>query len=89
LEIVKILVQSGADKDSMDKFGCTPLHIAIEMCQLEMVKFLVESGADLDSIINVNQIPLQLAAASNLHSSPGSMDGLLDSTSTNTIKVKT
>lgn len=42
LEIVKILVQCGANLDAQDSYGNTALHLAVKNEDLELVKYLVE-----------------------------------------------
>ena len=50
LEVVRFLVQSGANKDqgTTDAVGATPLFIAAQEGDLEVVRFLVEAGANKD-----------------------------------------
>ena len=49
LEVVRFLVESGADKDQGTTHdGTTPLFIAAQHGHLEVVRFLVESGGDKD-----------------------------------------
>ena len=49
LEVVRFLVESGANKDqgTTDK-GATPLFVAAEKGHLAVVRLLVESGANTD-----------------------------------------
>ena len=47
LEVVKLLVESGADVDHVSEKGWTALHCAAYNGHLEVVKLLVESGADV------------------------------------------
>ena len=47
LEVVRILVESGANKDQGNTDdGMTPLSIAAQEGHVEVVRFLVESGAN-------------------------------------------
>ena len=49
LEVVRFLVESGANKDQgLTDDGRTALFIAAENGHLEVVRFLVESGANKD-----------------------------------------
>ena len=48
-EMVRILVDGGADVDSTDIFGEPALHAAIDGGNREMVRILVEAGADVDA----------------------------------------
>lgn len=45
---VKELVALGADLESLDKLGNTPLHLAIENLNVEVVRVLIEAGADVN-----------------------------------------
>jgi ankyrin repeat protein len=64
LEIVKFLVESGADKEAKGTYNNqTPLHFAANKGHLEIVKFLVESGSDKEAKDNRDQTPLQQAQA--------------------------
>ena len=49
LELVKYLVEHGADINAKDKSGNTALMIASKDMNLEMVKYLVEHGADVNA----------------------------------------
>ena len=54
IEIVKFLLENGANINSKDKYGRCPLHFALyegnqEAQTLEVVKFLIEKGADVNS----------------------------------------
>lgn len=45
LEILKLLIESGANVDSQDSFGRTALHFSAEEGHLEIVRALLEKGA--------------------------------------------
>ena len=47
LEIVKILLQNGADVNTTDEDGFTPLHIAAYNGNLQMVKILLQNGSGI------------------------------------------
>jgi hypothetical protein len=47
LEKVKLLLKEGADINTKNKYGWTPLMIACEKDNKEMVKLLLEKGADV------------------------------------------
>ena len=51
LEIIKYLVEKGANINGMRTDGCTVLHSAITKGTLEIVKYLVEKGADVNGKI--------------------------------------
>jgi ankyrin repeat protein/ribosomal protein L40E len=48
-DIVKILVENGANVNVKDLMGFTPLHSAILGNHLAIVKFLIENGADVNA----------------------------------------
>ncbi len=48
-QVVKLLLDRGADVNSTEDYGCTPLHRAAMMGHLSIVKMLVEYGADINA----------------------------------------
>ena len=52
LDVVRHLVEVGADKDKAMDTGATPLFIAAENGHLDVVLHLVEVGADKDQAQN-------------------------------------
>ena len=60
-EMVRILVDGGADVDSADIFGEPALHAAIDGRNREMVRILVEAGADVDAKNNFGDPALHMA----------------------------
>lgn len=63
VELAKILVEGGAEVDSVDKYGNTPLAKAVFYCngKKEMIKFLLSVGADPDKENNTGVSPRILA----------------------------
>lgn len=59
------MINSGIRIQSKDKFGKTPLHIAIEMNNFEICKLLMANGAQVDAYDNNNVTPRDMA----MHSS--------------------
>ena len=63
LDIVRYLVERGADFNQADKWGQTPLHAAAYNGHIEVVRYLIEGkGADFNLADRWNQTPLHLAA---------------------------
>ena len=61
-EIVKILLESGADVNKETDDGYTPLYVASEKGELGVVKCLVEEGkAEVDKAKNNGWSPLGVA----------------------------
>ena len=48
LDIIRYLAEQGADKDSLDSEGDTPLIIAAKGDHLQAIQYLVEQGADME-----------------------------------------
>ncbi len=62
LDIVKYLVEQGANVNARDWFPKTPLHWACERSRLEIVEFLVANGADVNAVCDNNgRTPLHYA----------------------------
>ena len=55
---MKLLVEKGAELDSKDNDGQTPLSCAADSGHEAVVKLLVEKGAELDSKDNDGRTPL-------------------------------
>ena len=47
LEVIKLLVDLGADVNAADDYGITPLMVAANMGEVSIIQFLVDRGADL------------------------------------------
>ena len=47
MELVRLLVEQGADATAQDEHGWTPLHQTSERGHVEPAGFLVEQGADV------------------------------------------
>ncbi|WP_353276290.1 ankyrin repeat domain-containing protein [Wolbachia endosymbiont (group B) of Villa cingulata] len=61
LDIVKFLVDRGADVDSKNKDGRTPLHDAALEGHNGVVKTLLERGANVNALNNLKNFPFILA----------------------------
>jgi ankyrin repeat protein len=61
LNAVRAFVQSGADVNAADEFGCTPLHWAAAANVNDVADFLVANGADVNAEDNDGLTPLLAA----------------------------
>ena len=64
-EVVRTLLEHGANKDQTDNDGDTPLHLAADWGHAEVVRILLQYGADKDQTSNDGDTPLQLAVEGN------------------------
>ncbi|XP_046382278.1 fibronectin type 3 and ankyrin repeat domains protein 1 [Ischnura elegans] len=55
------LCEAGAQWESKDRRGCTPLHYAVEASQVEAVRFALVNGANLEAKDNYGWTPLMRA----------------------------
>ncbi|KAE9067069.1 hypothetical protein PF010_g27611, partial [Phytophthora fragariae] len=62
IEVVRELIENGADVNAQDDKGTTALMAAAEYDQLEMVKFLIEHGASLTTTDDDGDTALMIAA---------------------------
>ena len=62
--IVKYLIDKGADVNCKDREGLTPLHKAILKKNIEIVNILIDNGADPSALSFNNLTPIFLAASS-------------------------
>lgn len=75
LEIVKRLLDLGADPNSVDKLGMSPLMEACSIGNLDIMKVLVDANAEIDAVTISRQTLLWFAT---LHGSPEAVRYLLD-----------
>jgi len=61
-KFAEFLISMGADLNSKDKDGRTPLLIAINNCNWDMIKLLLSSGADVNVVNNIGQGTLHYGA---------------------------
>lgn len=54
LNIIKLLIDAGADVNAKDKNGITPLSLAMDRLDCQSFSMLIENGADLKSISSDN-----------------------------------
>ena len=57
LDIVKNLINNGADINALNNYNETPLHIAVIEGDINIVKFLYENGANIDIKNSLNLSP--------------------------------
>ena len=60
-DIVKLLLERGANVDEKDNNNATPLHFACYKKKLNIVRVLLDHGAKVDAESNRGETPLQLA----------------------------
>ena len=62
MDIIKLLVDKGADINAKDRFGNVPLHFAINNeCSKEKVKLLLELGGNISALNHDHKTPLLIA----------------------------
>ena len=61
-EMVQVLIDAGADVDTEDNTGRSPLHLASREGNMAIVKMLVEAGADVSATDNEGDTCLAMAA---------------------------
>ena len=66
LEVVKSLVDQGADVNVKDKENATPLMRSVSRNYQAIVKLLIEQGADVNAINDWGYTPLKYAIKLNL-----------------------
>ena len=62
LEVLRLLLEHGADKDQTNCNGLTLLRLAALNGHLEVVRLLVDLGAEIDKASTAGATPLHLAA---------------------------
>ncbi len=60
-EMMKILIEQGADLNQTDNDGDTPLHFAAHMGDLELVTLMIEQGADVHKLNRDRKTALDVA----------------------------
>jgi ankyrin repeat protein len=60
-EIMKLLIERGADVDAQDEIGATPLHLAATMQSHGAINILLDAGASIDPTNIAGRTPLQYA----------------------------
>ena len=62
VEVVRMLIERGADVSAQNKEGETPLHRALEYGNVGVVRMLIESGTDVSAQNKDGMTPLHLAS---------------------------
>ena len=62
-DVIKFLIDSGADVNVKDQFGWFPLHHAASLAILdvEILKYLIEKGADVNVLDDDGKTPFDYA----------------------------
>ena len=63
-DVVQVLIDAGADIDTQNDYGCSPLHTACESGELYIVKMLVRAGAEVRATNDIGCTCLIIAACS-------------------------
>ncbi len=64
--VIKMLLDKGADINYKNELGWTPLHVAVgKWNNNKVIEFLVKNGADVNAENNKGQIPFDLAQHNN------------------------
>jgi len=64
-EIMRLLIAAGADVNKANKYGKSPLHIAMNKSNAEIIKMLIDAGADINKADKYGKSPLDLAISRN------------------------
>jgi ankyrin repeat protein len=62
LDVVKLLLEKGADLEAKTQWGGTPLYVTAFRGQLEVAKYLVSKGADINIVTTDGWTPLTKCA---------------------------
>ncbi|KAL1686000.1 ankyrin repeat-containing domain protein, partial [Schizophyllum commune] len=61
-EIIRLLLEKGANIEDCDDVGWTSLHLATRHWSLSTVRLLLERGANVNALSSVHRTPLHIAA---------------------------
>ncbi|KAF4454137.1 Ankyrin repeat, partial [Fusarium albosuccineum] len=56
--VAKLLTEHGADVNMSDRYGASPLHMAVRSDNFEVVRYLLQHGADAEACNNIGETPL-------------------------------
>ena len=60
-QIIKLLVENGADINASDRYGDTVLIYAIQDLHFDIIKYLIQNGADIHHVNKKGKTPLMVA----------------------------
>ncbi|MSR64427.1 MAG: hypothetical protein EXS18_01445 [Verrucomicrobiae bacterium] len=63
-EVVRLLLARGADANTVDEEGMSPLHYAAKQCRADLIEMLLANGADTNRKDKYGQTPLDQLAQS-------------------------
>lgn len=60
--IVEKFIKNGGDVNEVNKFGMTPLHVAVQEIQPKIIEILIRGGAHMNHRDNRRRTPLDINA---------------------------
>ena len=66
-QIVKMLIEAGADVNVLQSSRISPLHIAAQLGNIDLIVILLENGANIQIVNDFGQSPSDLAAEKGFH----------------------
>ena len=63
VDVVKVLIQNGADVNAVDEYKFTALHLAARHGHVDIAKVLIENGADVNAVQKDKCTALHITAA--------------------------
>jgi ankyrin repeat protein len=82
LEIVKLLIDQGADVNATNRDGNTPLIVAAFMCRTEVVQYLLQNGASLTHKNNLGDTAIDVVSVEWNDGLASLYEGIAKATST-------
>ena len=67
VDVVKVLIQNGADVNAVAVNKWTALHFAAENGHVDVAKVLIQNGADVNAVHKDKRTALHIAAGSEGH----------------------